>query len=82
MTRKKTRIESLQAEYLRKTDIAEALAIPKPEAAEIFREAKQDEHRRKLVEVSPRKVSRQTVEKVTGKKFCHIIDAIQKAATN
>ena len=68
----------LLSPYIRQKDIERALQIEQRQAAKVFRAAKQDEKDRGLVEVSPRKVRRESVEKVTGISFSRL--AKEKAA--
>ena len=70
--------EILASPYVRRTDIERALDIPTRQAGIIFTAAKKHEQERGLVEVSPRKVRRESVEKVTGISFSRI--AKEKAA--
>lgn len=70
--------EILGSPYLRTKDIERALGIPSRQAAIIFAAAKKHDNDRGLVEVSPRKVRRESVEKVTGIAFSRI--AKEKAA--
>lgn len=79
MIKRKSVEEILLSPYVRQKDIERALSIETRQAAKVFRAAKQDEHDRGLVEVSPRKVRRESVEKVTGISFARI--AKEKAAT-
>lgn len=79
MIKRKSVEEILLSPYVRQKDIERALSIETRQAAKVFRAAKQDEHDRGLVEVSPRKVRRESVEKVTGISFSRI--AKEKAAT-
>lgn len=68
----------LLSPYVRQKDIQRVLDIEQRQAAKVFRAAKKDEQDRGLVEVSPRKVRRESVEKVTGISFSRI--AKEKAA--
>ena len=70
--------EILASPYLRQKDIERALGIPTRQAAAVFAAAKKHDNDRGLVEVSPRKVRRESVEKVTGISFSRI--AKEKAA--
>lgn len=70
----------LLSPYVRQKDIQRVLDIEQRQAAKVFRAAKKDEKDRGLVEVSPRKVRRESVEKVTGISFSRI--AKEKAATS
>ena len=79
MIKRKSVEDILLSPYVRQKDIERALDIETRQAARVFRAAKQDEHDRGLVEVSPRKVRRESVEKVTGISFSRI--AKEKAAT-
>lgn len=62
----------LLSPYVRQKDIQRVLDIEQRQAAKVFRAAKKDEQDRGLVEVSPRKVRRESVEKVTGISFSRI----------
>lgn len=70
--------EILLSPYVRQKDIQRVLGIETRQAAKVFRAAKKDEQDRGLVEVSPRKVRRESVEKVTGISFSRL--AKEKAA--
>lgn len=70
--------EILASPYVRQTEIERALQIEQRQAAKVFRAAKKHEQERGFVEVSPRKVRRESVEKVTGISFSRI--AKEKAA--
>lgn len=70
--------EIFASPYVRQKDIERALDLPTRQAALIFRAAKKNETERGFVEVSPRKVRRESVEKVTGLSFSRI--AKEKAA--
>ena len=70
--------EILASPYVRRTDIERALDIPTRQAAIIFTAAKKHEQERGFVEVSPRKVRRESVEKVTGISFSRLLK--EKAA--
>lgn len=70
--------EILASPYVRQKDIERALDLPARQAALIYRAAKKHETERGFVEVSPRKVRRESVEKVTGISFSRLLN--EKAA--
>ena len=69
----KTIEEILTSTYIRQKDIERVLQISNIQAATVFRAAKKDEAERGLVEVSPRKVNRASVERVTGTNFSRLL---------
>lgn len=70
--------EILVSPYVRQKDIERALDIPTRQAGLVFAAAKKHEQERGFIEVGPRKVRRESVEKVTGISFSRL--AKEKAA--
>lgn len=77
-TRTKSIEDILFSPYVKQKDIQRALQIEHRQAARVFQAAKKHEQERGLVEISPRKVRRESVEKVTGISFSRL--AKEKAA--
>lgn len=65
--------EILASVYVRQKDLERVLNLSNRQAATVFRAAKKDEAERGLVEVSPRKVNRASVERVTGVNFSRLL---------
>lgn len=80
MQRPRTREECLTLPYLKRSDLRTALNISKEEADTIFFASKKLEKESGMLEVSPAKVARETIEYITHKSFDRILATTKKAA--